>query len=227
MYVLQRLLLPAKEMWRALGLETDRSNLAAIRSALEVVEYILKATEQRKLRWSLGYGIYGWRETWSGRREEDGAPKPWPEALSSMWKRWICTMVHRLQIQVYSDHRRDGGDLQWITSKVNCDASYHDERKAGSWGVIIRDWDGDVVSVGRGKVDHLLSPFHAELIACLQDIQMVANTGAGRVVIELDAQEVVRAINSQDYDESDVGLLVDEIKTSASLNFSHFECKFH
>jgi hypothetical protein len=52
--------------------------------------------------------------------------------------------------------------------KLNCDASFRAEEKAGSWGFIIRDHDGDVVLTGRGRLNYVLSAFQAELISCMQ-----------------------------------------------------------
>jgi ribonuclease HI len=73
-------------------------------------------------------------------------------------------------------------------------------------------------------MDHVLSPFHAELIACLQGIQMALNLGVHRLQVESDAQEVVKAINSDAYDMSVAGHLVEENKSLASLNLISFEC---
>ena len=76
------------------------------------------------------------------------------------------------------------------TLKLNCDASFFPDERTGSWGTLIRDSDGDLVLSGRGRVNHLLSPFHAELIACLQGIQTAVNLGIGRIIVETDAQQV-------------------------------------
>jgi ribonuclease HI len=73
-------------------------------------------------------------------------------------------------------------------------------------------------------MDHVLSPFHAELIACLQGIQMAVDLGIGRILVETDAQEVARAIKSADFDLSAVGHLIDEIKSLLCSNFISFEC---
>ena len=108
--------------------------------------------------------------------------------------------------------------------KLNCDASFHSDSGSGSWGALIRDSDGDSVLSGRGRMDHVFSPFHAKLIACLPGIQMAVNLGIGRLQVESDAQEVVRAINSDVYDMSVVGHLVDEIKSLVFSNFISFEC---
>jgi hypothetical protein len=55
---------------------------------------------------------------------------------------------------------------------------------------------------------------------------MAVNLGIGRILVESDAQEVVRAIKSGDYDLSAVGHLIDEIKSLLCSNFISFEC-FH
>jgi hypothetical protein len=99
------------------------------------------------------------------------------------------------------------------TLKLNC-------------GALIRDCDGDLVLTGRGRINHLLSPFHAELIACLQGIQLAVNLGTDCIIVETDTQEVVKAIKSNSYDGSAVGHLIDEIKSLLTSNFLCFECAF-
>jgi hypothetical protein len=75
--------------------------------------------------------------------------------------------------------------------KLNCDASYILGSGSGSWGFVIRDSDGDTVITGRGKVEHLLNAFHAELIAYLQGLQTAISLGIGHLILETDAQDVV------------------------------------
>jgi ribonuclease HI len=82
-----------------------------------------------------------------------------------------------------------------------------------------------VVITGRGKVDHLLSAFHAELVACLQGIQAAADLGIVHLIAETDAKMVVQAIKTNDFDDDAVGLLVTEIKNLVSC-FLSFECVF-
>ena len=57
----------------------------------------------------------------------------------------------------------------------------------GSWGFIIRDNDGDVVLIGRGRINHLLSAFHAEVIAGLQGVLAALNLGVSRLILETDS----------------------------------------
>lgn len=101
--------------------------------------------------------------------------------------------------------------------KINCDGSFHQSEKAGSWGFLIRDLDGDVVMAGRGKINNLLNAFQAELVACLQGVQAAIDLGIGHIILETDAREVVKALNSKAYDGSVVGHLVEEIKVHFSL----------
>jgi ribonuclease HI len=78
--------------------------------------------------------------------------------------------------------------------KLNCDASFIHETRTGSWGFLIRDHDGDVVTMGRGKINNALSAFHIELIACLQGVQVVSDMGIGKVILETDALNVQQAV---------------------------------
>jgi ribonuclease HI len=86
--------------------------------------------------------------------------------------------------------------------KINSDGSFLPNEKAGSWGFLIRDNDGEVVQAGRGKINNLLSAFQAELIACLHGVQIAVNLGISWLILETDAQEVVRAICSEAFADS-------------------------
>jgi hypothetical protein len=110
--------------------------------------------------------------------------------------------------------------------KLNCDASFMPSSLSGSWAFLIRDCDGDVVMAGKGKIDHLLNAFHAELIAYLQGIQTAVDLGIGRLIVETDAKMVVQAITSKSFDDTAVGVLIVEMKALAVDCFINFECVF-
>jgi hypothetical protein len=93
-------------------------------------------------------------------------------------------------------------------------------------GFLIRDSVGDVVQAGRGKINNLLSAFQAELVARLQEVQTAADLLIGQLILETDAQEVVRAMNSAVYANFAVVHLLEEIKFLLSSNFINFECVF-
>ncbi|KAF8769088.1 hypothetical protein HU200_006942 [Digitaria exilis] len=103
--------------------------------------------------------------------------------------------------------------------KINCVASFNEARGDGGWGYVIRDADGDVVSAGRGRLNHVLDSFQAEVIACLQGIQGAAELGAGCAIVETDALQVVQAFSSTDYDLTTAGSLISEMRFAARVNF--------
>lgn len=58
-------------------------------------------------------------------------------------------------------------------------------------GDMIRDADDDIVSAGRGKLDHVLDPFQAEVVACLQGVHVVVDMGIRHAIVETYALQVV------------------------------------
>jgi ribonuclease HI len=76
--------------------------------------------------------------------------------------------------------------------KLNCDASFKSETGESSWGFLVCDWDGDVVLTKRGKINHLLSAFQAEMEACLQGVQAAISIEAGNLILESDSLIAVR-----------------------------------
>jgi hypothetical protein len=74
--------------------------------------------------------------------------------------------------------------------KVNCDAAFDPHMSSGGWGCILRDSDGDVVSVRRGRLEALLEPLQGEIIACVQGVQATIDEGVGQVIIETNAMAI-------------------------------------
>lgn len=188
-------------------------------SAREAVVMMLQATEQKRLIMIIGLWFI-----WSERnliREEGRGRSPQLLARSvELYAKENSLMGCEKAVKLARCRP------QWTkppteTLKLNCDASFLLESRAGSWGFIIRDADGDTVVSGRGKVNHLLDAFHAELIACIQGIQVAANIGVGKIILESDAQEVVKALRSNLYDGSSAGDLIDEVRSLLSSNFLH------
>jgi len=128
-----------------LGLETKRAQLALIQSAQEVVEAILKATEKRKTLMIIALWF-----TWSkrnaireeGRRRSSQLLARCVEQYAKENEFSTTTGTHLNQIQQQRRWVRPPMD----TLKLNCDPAFFAETHIGSWGVIIRDVDGDVVS---------------------------------------------------------------------------------
>lgn len=95
--------------------------------------------------------------------------------------------------------------------KLNCDASFLHGSKSGSWGFLIRDRFGDVVMTARGRINYVLSAFHAEIIACLQGVQEASNLGIGNLILETDAINLQAALQSPNYDVGPEEGLIEEL----------------
>lgn len=216
----------ARQVWELLGLSTEREVLANFYTPIDVVEFILRASESRNLMMIVALWY-----TWSERnaiREEDRRRSP--QTLARCVELYVQEM-RTTETTANPTANQEQQQYKWSKPpvdilKLNCDGSFSPETRAGSWGVLIRDHEGDVIMSGRGRVNHLMTPMQAELIACLQGVQLAANLGIGRLILETDALEVVKAIKTSAYNYAAVGYLVEEIKSLIELNFISVECVF-
>jgi ribonuclease HI len=80
-----------------------------------------------------------------------------------------------------------------VLPKKNCDASFQKNLKSAGWGFVFSDDNGDVIQAARGKLNHVLDVFQAELIACLQGLQRAADLGITKIILATDAIQVQQA----------------------------------
>ena len=71
-----------------------------------------------------------------------------------------------------------------------------------------------MIGTGYRKLQKVLAPNHAELVACLQAVQGVQN-----IILATDAAEVVRALSTSAVDRSSASGLVWELKYLLHCNF--------
>lgn len=214
----------AKQVWNLLALEGKRKQLARLLTAKEVSSQIVGDKEQIAvlmviILWFLWSNRNAVREEKRGRNAEELARsiRLYANEVSQSSRQ---SRPAKQQRQVRW-HKPPEGYL-----KLNCDASFISETKAGSWGFLIRDVEGEVVMSGRGRISFALSAFHAELIACMQGVQVACDLGIGNMILETDAVSVQAALQSQGYDVRPEGGLIEELKSFVLLNFSNFKCNF-
>jgi hypothetical protein len=207
-----------KELWRYLDMEGHRMALAEKVTATELILYIMSVLEEEK-RITIAVTLYYWWKERNAVREG--------EKLRPADKIAHCIQLYvRELVMMQTKPIRQGMPIKkWVCPpremvKINCDGSCDLKRHEGGWGYIIRDEVGDVISAGCGRVDHLLNPFQAEVIACLQGAQAAVDLGISRAIIETDALQLCHAMKSSDYDLSEVGLLIQELRSLVSNNFS-------
>ena len=103
--------------------------------------------------------------------------------------------------------------------KLNCDGAFRSQDLSGGWGYVIRDSEGNVIGTGYGKLQKVLAPNHAELVACLQAVQRAVELGVQNIILATDAAEVVRALSTSAVDRSSASGLVWELKYLLHCNF--------
>uniref|UniRef100_A0A8R7TJI3 RNase H type-1 domain-containing protein n=1 Tax=Triticum urartu TaxID=4572 RepID=A0A8R7TJI3_TRIUA len=90
----------------------------------------------------------------------------------------------------------------------------------GAWGCVARSDQGWFVVACAGKLDHLASLLQAEATACIKAIEAASEMGVHRVIFESDSLQLVKALNTSDYDKSSIGVLLREAR---SLYFASFD----
>ena len=214
----------AKQIWRELKLEKESRCLSGLGIAHDVIEHILKSAKDKLQLMFIGLWFI-----WTERNliREEGRRHP-AEAVARAVKIYTAELDVTVQTHKRTQVQREA---RWARPpegylKLNCDASFIPDKKCGGWGFFIRDCDGDVVLCGWGRVNHLLSAFQAEAIACLQGIQAACTLGIGRLIVETDALKVKQALSSDDTDLSVAGGIIEELRFIISTSFSSFECVY-
>ncbi|KXG27734.1 hypothetical protein SORBI_3005G035600 [Sorghum bicolor] len=115
-------------------------------SARSVVEFILQAQEEKRA--TMIFILWAW---WS---ERNNIYQPGKVA----GRGWLQSSLTQAYIDDSNDTkmRRKMSKPPFGKLKLNCDASLIPRAAMGCWGLVIADSDGDVVSAGRGKVEHRL-----------------------------------------------------------------------
>jgi hypothetical protein len=136
----------AKQVWNLLAMEERRKTLAVQSSAIDVVSIILAERDEHAVLmvttlWFLWTNRNVVREEGRGRRAEDLARSIRIYANETSQPQHPSRMVRPMQRARWK--RPPEGFL-----KVNCDASFSQDLKSGSWGFLTRDHDGDVVMTG-------------------------------------------------------------------------------
>ena len=81
--------------------------------------------------------------------------------------------------------------------KINSDAAYTPGDNIASWGVVVRNQLGEVVTARAGKMKGVADAFGAEVYAMWPAPDTAAGIGAIRVVFETDKQLLGMAPSGQ------------------------------
>ena len=79
-----------------------------------------------------------------------------------------------------------------------------------------------MVKAGAGDKKFLMNPLHAELLACLVGVRMVASMGLSRVILETDATLVKAVVEGDEYRLSAWGGIITQLRLLLMSEFSSF-----
>jgi hypothetical protein len=131
-------------------------------SAWSVVEFILQAQEEKKV--TIVFILWAW---WSERNNiRGGGRHRLASSISHSIRLHVAESLNKSKpvTVVMSRRSRRCSKPRTGKLKLNCDASFLPGASMGTWGFVIRESDGDVVSAGRGMVEHLFGAFQADLM---------------------------------------------------------------
>lgn len=214
-----------KHVWRALDLEETRIALLELTSPMAVLEHLC-TLDNAKRDVTL---IMLW-EWWSARNKINaGGPARTTEDISFMVRQHVQDFYTAPKIQTEVAGNRERSCWQKPPSdfvKINFDAAYSNNTGSGAWGCVARSDQGEFLAAAAGKLDHLTGPLHAEAEACVKAVEASAGMGLHRVHFESDSQVLVKALKSDDYERSMIGVLLREIRSLCFANFDSFDFGF-
>jgi ribonuclease HI len=96
-----------------------------------------------------------------------------------------------------------GSELRWARPKpryikLNVDASFHDDKKAGAAGAVLRDIDGHFIAASCCLIPHVSTPMLAEAIALREELELPSQPNLSRAQAESDSSDVINACNGDE-----------------------------
>lgn len=204
-------------------MDRTREELLLCRDSKEVVTKILALPEKQKI--SCIAMLWVWWDT----RNKRNAGEPLRNTVSVM-KRISAQILDCNQLKEKQIHRTLADD-RWTAPghdaiKINVDGSMNADTTTGGWGFVLRDELGHARGAAAGFMSHVQDALHAEAMACLQSLLAAQDWGLTKVHVETDALKLVQAIKSDENDMALNGILFQEIKCFARLNFSSFHISY-
>lgn len=88
----------------------------------------------------------------------------------------------------------------------------------------MRNEEGHVLELGTGKLQHLSSPLHAEVLAALKGLDRAAYLGMNKVIVETDSIILGEALKTTSWDMSPYGALFRQIRDLMIYELLDFFC---
>ena len=116
-----------------------------------------------------------------------------------------------------------GPPVGWV--KINLDGAFDQAQKRGGLGLVVRDSEGNILGGTCSFLSNVTAPDLIEAYAGRFACEFVSNYNLSPVIFEADCLKLVTASGSEEDDDSDFGLILEDVKsllgTMPSSFFSH------
>lgn len=111
-------------------------------------------------------------------------------------------------------------------AKVNIDRAFHAQTNSGGQGVVIRHHKGAARACGAGRLENLINPLHAEILASTHGAQLVASREITAICFETDSMLLKQGVEQKEQDQSVVCMTLAKLKMFLNQNFDQFSFNF-
>jgi ribonuclease HI len=179
------------------AVQTDRSGSVVLEVLLRRQDNVLQGFENVGLKETIL--VTCWYLWWIRRRRR----RTHNESVPPMFrcKMWILSIVansaRATNVQGNSEI------VKWKKPeprfiKLNVDAAYHGDQRAGSTGAVLRDFEGRFVAASNMLIPHVASAATAEAIAMKNGLLLANILGCNRIHAESDSMETIDACSGGD-----------------------------
>ncbi|XP_052485099.1 uncharacterized protein LOC128040401 [Gossypium raimondii] len=113
--------------------------------------------------------------------------------------------------------------LNGLRVKINFDAAFNRQRNESCSGLVVRNERAEVICSRTIMHVNILSAFAAEVMACLQALNLGLHLGLREIKIEGDSHSVIRKLQAEEEDRSEIEAY---IKDSKQLSLGFGSCAF-
>ncbi|KAM7268175.1 hypothetical protein ACFE04_010341 [Oxalis oulophora] len=107
--------------------------------------------------------------------------------------------------------------------KINCDATFIKSGNFNHFGIVARNFKGEIIRACCGTSGLVESILHAETGAVWQAVSLALRLGFPSILIETDCLELVLELNSSNRSFISCGLIIDQIKTLCKESYINFQ----
>jgi ribonuclease HI len=207
-----------KEVWRCLDMEWMRQELERSVSIYHAMDIIWRSPVEKRVQI-----LTFWWLWWNNRNRLREGDKVLDASEIAHQAR--CYSMEYMEILGKKTSITVSEQIIWRPPaldviKFNFDGAFTPGHCHAGWGVIARNHKGEVVAATAGRSENVTDAFQAELMAAVQALRLAEHLGAIHVILEMDSQLLMLALNRREADASSQALIIDDLKFQIRTNYS-------